>query len=129
MHHPAAFAALLRGEPRLRATHEALDFAWQSGGPEGVPSDAFATLATAEVNVSAGRYRVRSVSDVGIRVFVDETVVIERWDRHGPTEDVAELDLSEGSHTLRVEHFEIDGWAHLGVRLEPLLEPPATSAR
>ena len=46
--------------------------------------------------------------------------VLERWDRHAPTEDVVELDLEAGAHTFRLEHFEIDGWAWLTVRLEQL---------
>jgi len=40
------------------------------------------------------------------------------WDRHGPTEDVAEVTLEAGRHAFRLEHFEIDGWAWLSFRLE-----------
>ncbi len=115
---PEAFAALLAGEPAARKTVDSLDWPWRGGGPEGVAADRFATLATSEVGLPAGRWRLRVVSDDGLRLFVDGEQVIERWDRHAPTEDVAEVDLEAGAHTFRLEHFEIDGWAWLSFRLE-----------
>ena len=116
---PEAFAVLLAGEPVVRRAFDALDWPWQGGGPEGVATDRFATLATSEVELPAGRWRFRVVSDDGVRLFVDDEQVLERWDRHGPTEDVAELDLEAGTHAFRLEHFEIDGWSWLSFRLEP----------
>ena len=44
--------------------------------------------------------------------------VIDNWTHHAPTEDVAEVDLPAGDHAVRIEHFEIDGWAHLSFRIE-----------
>ena len=51
---------------------------------------------------------------------MNDEQVIERWTHHGPTEDVAEVDLEGGRHTFRIEHFEITGWAWLTFRLEPV---------
>jgi hypothetical protein len=119
---PDAFAALLAGEPVRRIEAASLEFPWQGGGPEGVGGDGFATTATSTVTLPAGRYRARVVSDDGVRLFVDGKMVVERWDRHGPTEDVAALDLTAGEHTFRLVHFEIDGWAWLAFRLESVTD-------
>jgi hypothetical protein len=115
----AAFAALLAGEPVARAQRPALDLPWRSGAPDGVRADRFATLATTTLDLPAGRYRIRTVSDDGVRVFVDGACVIENWTHHAPTEDHADVTLSDGPHAIRVEHFELDGWAHLSFAIEP----------
>jgi len=49
---------------------------------------------------------------------VDGKRVTDRWTHHAPTEDVAEVTLAAGEHVVRVEHFEIDGYAHLEFLLE-----------
>jgi len=111
--HPARFLNLLTTAPTARQQVPALDFRWQGGGPAGVRPDRFATLAETTVRVTAGRYRIRTVSDDGIRVYVDGKRVTDNWTHHAPTEDVAELTLTAGEHRIRVEHFELDGHAHL----------------
>lgn len=114
------FARLVAGAPKSQLMSSSLDFPWRSDGPDGVRADRFATVATTTLPVTKGRYRVRSVSDDGIRVYVNGKRVIDNWTHHAPTEDLADIDLEAGDITLRVEHFEIDGWAHLEVTLEPL---------
>ncbi|MDA1194169.1 MAG: right-handed parallel beta-helix repeat-containing protein [Planctomycetota bacterium] len=120
---PAAFAAAAqaaRADPARRLTVPALDFAWQTGGPAGGPADHFGTWAETTLQLPAGRYRLRTVSDDGVRVSVGEREVIARWTHHAPTEDSVELQLEAGAHRLRVEHFELDGWAHLTFDIEKL---------
>ena len=86
----------------------------------GIGRDAFATIATTTVPLTAGRWHLRTVSDDGIRVFVDGEVVIERWNIHGPTPDEAVITLDAArTVAIKVEHFEKDGWAALQVTLEP----------
>lgn len=117
---PAAWAALLAGEPVERRSLAALDFRWQGGAvSDTVGGDRFATLATAEVVLPAGKWALRTVSDDGIRVWVDDRLVVDDWTHHGPTPHDAELEFPEpGAHRVRVEHFELDGWAALSVTFE-----------
>ncbi len=114
----AGFATLLASEPAARRTVTALDFAWRTAAPDpAVGADRFATLATTDVALPAGRYRLATVSDDGLRVWVDGRLVVDDWTQHGPTPHDAVLDLAAGTHALRVEHFELDGWAALTVGL------------
>jgi hypothetical protein len=115
----AAFDALVAGEPAAREQPWALDHAWRTGGPPGLAPDRFATVATTTLRLPAGRWRVRTLSDDGVRVRIGDRTVIDNWTWHGPTEDVAEVDLPAGDHPVRVEHFEIDGWAVLRLSIEP----------
>ena len=117
----AAWAALLAGDPAERRTLSALDFAWQGGKvSDAVGADRFGTLATTAIELPAGAWTLRTVSDDGIRVWVDDKLVIDDWTHHGPTPHDVDLDFAApAKHRIRVEHFEIDGWAALGVSLAP----------
>ncbi|GMU37942.1 MAG: right-handed parallel beta-helix repeat-containing protein [Phycisphaerae bacterium] len=101
-----------------------LDFKWHGGAvSEKVGQDHFATVARTTIELPAspsGKWRIRTVSDDGVRVFVDDKPVLSNWTWHGPTEDVVEFELAPGRHEFRVEHFEINGWAVLQFRLEPV---------
>jgi hypothetical protein len=46
--------------------------------------------------------------------------VIDDWTWHGPTPHDVDLDLAAGSHPIRVEHFELDGYAALRCSVEPV---------
>lgn len=92
------------------------------GAGEELGVDHFATRAIAQPRLAAGRWRLRVLSDDGVRVEVDGRVLIERWDIHGPTWDEAEFEVEEGRRYTRlsVDHFENDGYAVLRVELEPV---------
>jgi len=51
--------------------------------------------------------------------MVDDKTVLEDWTWHGPTSHSTKVALTQGKHNLRVEHFEIDGYAQLSLRLRP----------
>jgi hypothetical protein len=85
----------------------------------GPGNDHFGTIATTRVPLSAGTWKVTTLSDDGIRVLVDGKPVLENWGWHGPTTDTATFHRdSSGPVDLRVEHFEIDGFSTLKVDLE-----------
>lgn len=117
----AAWKALLAGPPVETRRVDGLDYAWNAGAvSERVGADRFGTLATCDLDLpSAGKWRLATVSDDGIRVWVDGKLVVDDWTHHGPTPHDADLDLAAGKHAIRVEHFEIDGWAVLRVVLVP----------
>lgn len=98
---------------------KSLDFRWAFRQPTPKSqADRFAVVATAKVSLNSGRYRVLTVSDDGVRVVIDGQKAIENWTWHGATTDEATIELGEGEHELRVEYFEIDGFAQLQLRME-----------
>ena len=52
-------------------------------------------------------------------MIVDGRPAIDNWTWHPPTEDKAEVELISRSHSLRIEHFEIDGVAQLQFSMAP----------
>jgi hypothetical protein len=110
--------AIFRAAPLKQIKTDRLDFA--SGGafyPDG-PTNRFATVAEGSFSVEPGEYVLDVTTDDGIRVWLDGKKVLESWQYQGPTSYKAEVKLG-GRHTLRVEHFEIDGYAALKVGLRP----------
>jgi parallel beta-helix repeat protein len=98
-----------------------IDFAWGNNAPSThVPADHFATVATADIELPSGKYQVRTVSDDGVRLSVDGRLAIDNWTWHPPMENMAQIELKEGKHTFRIEHFEIDGVAQLQFWLTPI---------
>jgi len=111
---------IIAGEPFHQQTANGIDFTWGASGPTQTgPRDHFALVATTAIDLPAGRWRFRTISDDGIRVSLNGERIIDNWTWHGPTEDVADVDLSAGRHTIRVEYFEIDGHAQLQLAIEP----------
>lgn len=115
-----AFAALVATAPLDEVTVPALAFDWGAGRPSAkVAADRFATVAETGLDLPAGAYRLTTVSDDGVRVLVDGAVVLEDWTWHAPKEQSVRIVLEGGHHAIRVEHFEIDGWAALRCWIEP----------
>jgi hypothetical protein len=114
-----AFAGLLATKPVEERTVGTLSFPWQGAGPGGkVRADRFATVAETEIDLPGGEYEVVTVSDDGVRVLVDGKPILANWTHHGPTEDRATVKLAAGKHRIRVEHFDLGGWAWLSFGIE-----------
>jgi hypothetical protein len=88
-----------------------LDFMWLRPTIRELPQSRFALEASGSVNLPAGEYTIRTISDDGIRVWLDGRLVIDNWDLHGSEIDYAPL--PGGAHELRVQYFQIEGWAEL----------------
>jgi parallel beta-helix repeat protein len=106
----AGWKKLFDSKPLYRQTTRELSTKlWAGGMPPGVPRNDFAILAETKVKLPAGRYRVSTISDDGIRVFLDGKDIISRWNHHGSTPDQAEVDIAEGVHEWVVHYFQEDG--------------------
>ena len=115
----------LSGEPFLVVNDRVLDFDWGAGVPAtGMPSDSFSVRWTRSVNLEEGVYRFYARVDDGVRLWVDESQVIDRW-REGAAETYAgEVLLAAGQHLLRVEYFEHATVAEIAVWWELLPQTP-----
>lgn len=86
-----------------------------------LPHDDFGIIASTKLKLAAGRWRLRTISDDGIRVSLDDQVVIEDWTHHGPTPHDFEFAVDKDRDvSIRVEHFELDGYATLSLGIEPV---------
>ena len=115
---PAEFAALLRGErdtALVRLTTGRLSYIWYRPKVAGWPLERAAVVATSDVDLPHGAYTLRTISDDGVRVFIDDSLALENWSVH--ESEVNEVSLPSGKHRLRVEYFQNDGWTELRVEV------------
>jgi parallel beta-helix repeat protein len=109
--HAEAFAALLRSAPLLERRASRLDLEWYRPLIRELPQERWALEATSSVTLPPGDYTLRTISDDGVRVWVDGSLVIDRWSLHESALDAAPL--TAGRHELRVQYFQVDGWVEL----------------
>lgn len=104
-----------------------IDYYWMTDSPDPrLPVDAFSARWTASLQFHPGTARFTTYTDDGVRLFVDGKRVINNWARHGITEDTAQLPLSAGTHTVRMEYYEAggEGLAQLFIQGAAATEPP-----
>ena len=91
-------------------------FDWGYGSPgHGLPADHFSVAWTRTDQFHAGTYRFFARVDDGIRVYVDDHLVIDSWRVQSETDYFGDITLSQGYHTVRVEYFEETGAASVHV--------------
>lgn len=90
-----------------------VNFDWGSGSPiQGIASDRFSVRWTGTLHIGGtGVYTLYTVGDDGIRLFVDDRLVIDDWSNHGARERGATVSLAAGPHKLRLEYYEEYGSA------------------
>ncbi|MCH7904001.1 MAG: right-handed parallel beta-helix repeat-containing protein [Armatimonadetes bacterium] len=108
---------IILGKPAREESTDRLAYAWGGSPGEGVTGNAFLTLAEGSFEIQPGDYILELTSDDGVRVFVDGKVVHEDWTWHGPKSARISLSLG-GKHTIRIEHFELDGYSTLKCELK-----------
>ncbi|MBE7555743.1 MAG: SH3 domain-containing protein [Anaerolineales bacterium] len=115
----------LSGPPVLQRTDTALNFDWGGGSPaSGVNADQFSARWLRYIDVSPGTYQLTVTADDGIRVWVDEELLIDQWREQGPTTYTAQKYLGPGHHLVRVEYFENFGGAVVRLSYALASQPP-----
>lgn len=99
-----------------------LNFAWGGSPMEGVPADYFLTLAEGSFSIVDGTYDIEVTSDDGVRVYLDNRVILDDWTYHAPKTETVSVRLG-GRHKLRVEHFELNGYSALKVVIKRREQP------
>ncbi|MBK8555267.1 MAG: right-handed parallel beta-helix repeat-containing protein [Lewinellaceae bacterium] len=116
LQHPDAFAKLLQETPYTKETGVPIYHAWWDSPSKGIQADQFASVATSSFDIAPGKYVLEVSSDDGVRVYLDDRLVLEHWDVHEPAVDAVAVALG-GHHSLRIEHFDAGGFSTLDCRI------------
>jgi parallel beta-helix repeat protein len=106
-----AFAAVLSAPPALERETPRLDYMWYRPTIQGIPQERFAIEATGKVTLGPGTYTLRTISDDGVRVWVDGRLAIDSWVPHESKVDNAAI--GPGAHEIRVRYYQLRGWTEL----------------
>lgn len=97
----------LSGAPTIETQVAAIDIEWGLNGPPGLPVvDGFSARYIATIDFDPGTYRLSAQADDGVRVYVDDQLIINQWrDSSGDRAHLASIRLS-GEHRVVVEHYD-----------------------
>ena len=102
-----------RVDPLVRIDRQ-INFDWKDGSPGGqIPPDNFTAVWTGYLKPQrTGTVRFYTVSDDGVRLWIDGRKVIDDWSVHGPHERSGSARLTAGRATaIKVQYFDRDGGA------------------
>ena len=88
-----------------------IDFNWGPGSPPGISNDLFKARFTGFVqSLDAGTYTFYLTGDDGIRLWVNNQLLIDKWIDQGASEYSASINLPECTkNSIRVEFYENGG--------------------
>ncbi len=94
---------------------------WGTGSPlPSIQNDQWSARWTANLNLDAGTYQIRTNADDGVRVYVDGVLMIDEWHIAQSQEYVVNRTLSAGTHNFIVEYYESGGLAFLNFDIQPV---------
>jgi hypothetical protein len=114
---PDAFRKLLEGKPVVVRRAQELHYLTGRSVEEGLPRDRVALRAEGDATLPPGHYTLEVISDDGVRVWMDGTLVLDAWAPHGSREDT--VAITGGRRHFRVEYYELGGFAELRFRILP----------
>ncbi|MCI0577035.1 MAG: PA14 domain-containing protein, partial [Chloroflexi bacterium] len=104
----------LSGSPTLTRLDNNVDFNWSTAAPaSGLPADNFSVRWTRTLAFGAGTYRFNVRSDDGVRIWLDNQLVIDEWHDAGNVTYSVDRTLITGDHSLRIDYYEGSGTAQI----------------
>ena len=88
-----------------------MNFDWGAGSPAGISNDLFKARFTGYVqSLDSGKYTFYVTADDGIRLWVNNQLIIDKWIDQGATEYSATITLPQCTkNALRLEYYENGG--------------------
>src|SRR5581483_3129078 len=108
---------LLQGKPVMTRTDPHVEFNWGSGSfAPNQPKDHFSVRWQGYfVPKNTGDYKFYSSADDGVRLYLDDQLVIDDWQSHAETLDTYGKRLEAGHpYKIRFDYFESVGSAVVG---------------
>jgi len=102
----------LAGDPAFVVDDEEIAFNWDVGSPRyGIPADNFSVRWTRTLAFDEGSYTFWAMADDGVRLYLDDELLIDEWHDSPATRYEKIVALDAGDHTIVVEYYERGGQA------------------
>jgi len=108
----------LKGEPTLSRIDKEINFDWGQGSSDSsIKPDHFSVRWTGKFQSPiSGSCKFSITTDDGVRLYVDEKLIVDKWIDRAPTPDFFTLKLEKGrSYNFRIEMYENGGGAYAGL--------------
>jgi len=102
----------LSGCPAFVRDDPTINFDWGAGSAGPLLSyDHFSVRWTRTLPFAGGYYRFYTRTDDGVRLWVDDTPLIDQWHDQAPTTYTGDIFLTPGDHSVKMEYYESGGGA------------------
>ena len=104
---------LLIGTPDLVRQDPALNFNWGFESPDEahLPRAAFSVRWTGTMELPAGKYRFTTSTDDGVRLWVNDQLIINKWRNQAELAFSAEIELPAGRIPVKMEYYNAENQA------------------
>lgn len=113
----------MNGAPVLIRDDAEINFNWGLEGPAPVNPDRFSVRWTQTVNLTPGRYTFTTTTDDGVRLWVNNELLIDEWHVQVATSYSADVEITGGAVPIVMEYFENTGLAQARLIWTPNLSP------
>lgn len=94
------------GQPNVVRSDAAINFDWGTARPaDGINADNFAVRWTRTLNLNPGVYHFITTTDDGVRLWVNDQLVIDKWQPQTPTSYSVDVELA-GSVDVKMEYYD-----------------------
>lgn len=102
----------LSGAPDLVRQDNKIDFLWDYGSPDPIINgDNFSGRWIKTQFFAAGKYRFTTTTDDGVRLYIDDNLIVDEWHDQSSITHKSDVDISGGVHEIKMEYFENSGIA------------------
>lgn len=114
------------GPAALVRNDAAINFDWGYGSPDlsRIQPDYFSARWTRNINFSAGVWRFGVIVDDGVRITVDNQVIMDFFNHVGPQQRTVDIPLNAGAHRVTVDYVEQTGLAYIKFNTQLIGPPP-----
>lgn len=103
--------AFLAGTPSLVRNDAQIDFVWNGSPGANIQADEFSVRWTRSLALDPGRYRFTVTADDGVRLWVNNQLIVDQWQSQPASVFSAEIDLPGGSVPIQMDYYENGGEA------------------
>jgi beta-glucosidase len=105
----------LKGEPKVTRLDKQINFKWTKAPMEGIPQDNFSVRWKGMIKVpKAGDYEFLVRGDDGYRLYIDDKLVLDKWQDQGANTETIKVKLEPGTiHMVKLEYYQSSGDAEI----------------
>ena len=122
---------------KLTRTESLINFDWGLGSPDStIGADTFSAKWEGDFTFENAIYNFSAIVDDGVRLYIDNNILIDKWLDQAPTTYTATKAMTPGTHRVKVEYYENGigatakvSWNKQTTLLPPPPPPPTTISR
>ncbi|HZU28900.1 MAG TPA: PA14 domain-containing protein [Bryobacteraceae bacterium] len=102
----------MAGAPTFVRNDPSINFYWGNGSPDKSLSPMnFSGRWQGNFSFASGSYTFTAIASDGIRVLLDGTAIVDKWQDEAPSTWTAAHAVSQGTHLIEVDYYERTGQA------------------